>query len=99
MSVDSLNRPPTLLTIASSFNSSSMLSPFELVANDGRQLLHGRIQVGIDNLGIIFPGTTQLAPAGCQAALDSLLSLGPPVPQPLFISFPGTGPQEDRNLV
>src|SRR5690349_23815887 len=46
--VDSLNRPPTLLTIPSSFSSSSMTAPFKVTLDDPPQLGDRLVQPLVD---------------------------------------------------
>src|SRR5205807_10177335 len=64
ISVESLNRPPTLLTIASSFKSSSMAVPFEMTLDDGTHVRYRPFQVVIDDLELVLPGPPQLAAGG-----------------------------------
>src|SRR5438067_11987242 len=85
MSVDSLNRPPTLLTMASSFNSSSMVTPFRLTPHNRFHLGHGRRQIIIDDLMIVFPRMLQFPRRRGQAALDRFFLLRSPPPHTLFV--------------
>src|ERR1700682_1725109 len=59
--VDSLNLPPTLLTIASSFRSSNMLPPCEMPLQDGAQLGDGGVQVVVDDLVLVLARALELA--------------------------------------
>src|SRR5207237_6698249 len=81
MSVDNLNRPPTLLTMASSFNSSSMVTPFRVTPHNRFHRGHSRRQVIIDDLIIVFPGVLQLARRRGQAPPNRLFILRAPPPQ------------------
>src|SRR5262249_41037656 len=82
--VESLNRPPTLLTISSSFSSSIMVVECSttVLVQDGGKLLDGAVQVIVDNLDVIKRGQFQLAAGGAQPLLDRLRGVGAAVPQP-----------------
>src|SRR5262249_60318361 len=102
MSVDSLNRPPTLLTMASSFNSSSMVTPFELTPHNGMHFRDRRVEVFIDHLIVVVLGPGQLSRRRGQAALNRLFRLRPPVPQagpaPLYLTRPPRNRRPPRVL-
>src|SRR5205809_2205668 len=78
ISVDSLKRPPTLLTMASSFRSSGMTGPLKMTADDGPQLRHGRLQLVVDYLILILATPFQLAHRALHAALNGLEGCGAP---------------------
>src|SRR5262249_53599766 len=99
MSVDSLNRPPTLLTMASSFNSSSMVTPFELPPHNGMRFRGRRVEVFIDHLIVVVLGPGQLSRRRGQAALNRLFRLRPPVPQAGLVRLNRTGPQKNRHTL
>src|ERR1700739_3327686 len=73
ISVDSLKRPPTLLTMPSSFSSSSIRIPLEKGLDDLPQLGEGRNQIVVDDLEIVIVGAGQLRLGGTQPLLDLLL--------------------------
>src|SRR5579883_142762 len=81
--VESLKRPPTLLTISSSFSSSIMaLARSTAVLDQDRgEFLDGPIQVVIDHLYIIMVGQGDLAAGGGQSPGDRGLIVGPSHPQ------------------
>src|SRR6266852_2020321 len=97
MSVDSLNRPPTLLTMASSFNSSSMVPPFQVTPDDVTQLGDRRGQVIIDNLVIVLAGMGQFLRRPGQAPANGLIRLGSSLPQAFLINRRGARSQKDRH--
>src|SRR5947209_13477758 len=74
--VDSLKRPPTLLTIPSSFSSSSMTAPLELTPDDVPHRRDGRLQVVVDHLVAVLAGSGQLDAGLGQAPLNRFLGLG-----------------------
>src|SRR5262245_30720153 len=84
ISVESLNRPPTLFTMPSSFSSSSMLALPKLVANNSAHVADCRVQVVVDHLMLILAGPGQLCPGGRQSSLDHVFSLGAAATQPLL---------------
>src|SRR5947207_98138 len=79
--VESLNRPPTLLTISSSFNSSSIegsSSTTTTVRPQGNQeVLDATVEVVIDQLNIIPMGFGQLDAGLAETPEDRGLILGP----------------------
>src|SRR5437588_12885973 len=99
MRVDSLNRPPTLLTMASSLRSSNMLPPCEMTLQDGAELGDGAVQVVVDDLVLVLAGVAQLAGHRVQPPPDGRLVLGTPLPQPLLVRVQRRGPQEHSNAV
>src|SRR5436190_1979833 len=84
ISVDSLKRPPTLLTIPSSFNSSSMsLSLGKMWFENRRQLGDGRLQVVVDD-AVTEPAARHLrleTVAVPEVVVDALLLTLPPRPR------------------
>ena len=57
MSVESLKRPPTLLTIFSSFKSSSIGFPFEKGTQNSSHGRESRFQIVVDHLIIVLRGS------------------------------------------
>src|SRR5262245_30470950 len=77
MSVDSLKRPPTLLTICSSFRSSCMLAPGKGLDQNAVDFRHSVVHVVVENLVVVFVLLGEfLEPVG-HAALDGFLALRP----------------------
>src|SRR5690349_14120145 len=99
MRVESLNRPPTLLTIASSFSSSNMRSPPPVPENNRPQLGNRLVQVVVDDLVVVLPRVGQFLPGRLQPPPDRVLGLGAALPQPPLVLVPGGGEQEDRHVV
>src|SRR5713101_8575995 len=99
MSVDNLNRPPTLLTMASSFNSSSIVTPFGLTPHNRFHFSNRRRQIVIDDLIVVIPGMIQLARRRGQAPPNRLFSLRPTPPQAGLVGRQGTGAQKNRHVV
>src|SRR6516225_6393315 len=97
--VESLNRPPTLLTMASSFNSSSMTAPFEKTPDNGPQVSDRLAQVVVDHLVPILADVGQLGPRRRQPPLDGRLRLRFPVAQPPLQGLQGWGPQEHADRI
>src|SRR5712692_8239447 len=99
--VDSLNRPPTLLTIASSFRSSSMLSPhplsLELTFDDRAQLGDRLLEIVVDHLLIVLGGAGQFLLGGRQPPLNRRLVLRAALAQSFLVGRQGGGPQEHRH--
>src|SRR5712671_6712301 len=87
MSVDSLNRPPTLLTIASSFRSSSTASLLrgKKSRNQPPQLGDGGREVVIDYHAVVLADPFQFAARGAQATGDGRLVVRAPRPQAPFV--------------
>src|SRR3954447_12945686 len=81
--VDSLNRPPTLLTISSSFNSSSIerSTSTPLGLQHGDKLFDTTVEVIVDHLDIIPVGLGELGAGQLEAADDGGPGVGPPAPQ------------------
>src|SRR5262245_8211819 len=73
--VESLNRPPTLLTIPSSFSSSCMRALLELPFHDLFDPGHRRAQVVVDHLVIVLAGPLQFPPGRLEPPLDHLRRL------------------------
>src|SRR5437588_373762 len=94
--VESLNRPPTLLTMASSFRSSSMLLPFEKLAQNRVEPIHRDVQIVIDHLKIISGLIGQLFSGGCQPLLNLRFILAGPLAQAPLIRLKGARPQEHQ---
>src|SRR5437762_13524950 len=94
--VESLNRPPTLLTIASSLRSSSILFPFEKLAQNRLEFIHRDIQIVIDYLKMVFCCTGQLFSGRCQPLLNLRFILAGPLTQPLLIGLKSARPQEHQ---
>src|SRR3954463_15554367 len=86
MSVESLKRPPTLFTISSSFNSSSIegsSSRTATVRPEGRQeFLDATVEVVIDELLVVPVVLGELDPGLAEPPQDRRLVLGPTQPQP-----------------
>src|SRR5262249_34283827 len=82
--VESLKRPPTLLTISSSFSSSIMVvrCSTTVLGQDRGELLDGAIQVVVDDLDVILRGQFQLSAGGGQPLRDGRWAVGAPGPQP-----------------
>src|SRR5437870_4294706 len=99
--VESLNRPPTLLTISSSFSSSIMVVPRSTAApdQDRGQLLDGPIQVIIDHLNIIMRRQLDLAAGRGQPLGDGGRIVGPPHPQPVLQDVEAGDLDEDQEGV
>src|SRR5262245_35039287 len=87
--VDSLNRPPTLLTICSSFSSSSIAVPFELAGDDLAQFGGRRGEVVVNHLILIVLRAVEFGPGGGQPPLHRRLVLGPPAAQPALVLLRG----------
>src|SRR5581483_269181 len=64
---DSLNLPPTLLTMASSFSSSCMIGPLEQLGHDRTQAGRRGLQVVVDHLIIVFIRPGQFSQGPLQA--------------------------------
>src|SRR5436305_6781006 len=73
--VDSLNRPPTLLTMPSSFSSSSMPVPLPVAPHDRAQLGDGGVQVVVHHLLAILGGAVELLLGPGQPPCDGRLIL------------------------
>src|SRR3954454_25314129 len=86
MSVESLKRPPTLFTISSSFNSSSIegsSSRTATVRPQGRQeFLDATVEVVIDQLHVVPVRLGELGPSLAEPPQDRRLVLGASQPQP-----------------
>src|SRR5262245_3951924 len=107
ISVESLNRPPTLLTMPSSFNSSSILSSSlrprrgrrfagQHRLDDGMQPPDRRVQGVVDHLIIVLAGPRHLPLGVGQALADRRLVLAVAGPQPPLQLLLRRGQQEDR---
>src|SRR5438309_7800475 len=70
--VESLKRPPTLLTINSSFNSSSIgkSASAMVLGQDGGQFVDGAVEVIVGDLVVVAVGQGDLAAGVRQAAGD-----------------------------
>src|SRR5690348_7536736 len=97
--VESLNRPPTLLTISSSFSSSNMGSPLEVPLEDPPQLGDGRLEFVVDQLVLVLAAVGQLPLRGRQAPPDGRLRVGVPVAQALLQHRQGRRLHEHRDGV
>src|SRR5438128_1566148 len=95
--VESLNRPPTLFTIAFSLRSSSILFPFEKLAQNRLEFIHRDIQIVIDYLKMVFGGTGQFFSGRCQPLLNLRFILAGPLAQSLFIGLKSARPQEHEH--
>src|SRR5262245_9816360 len=82
--VESLKRPPTLLTISSSFNSSSIgdSASAAVLGQDRGQLVDGASEVVVGDLIIIEAGLRDLASGVRQPPLDGRLVVGAAAPEP-----------------
>src|ERR1700679_2221804 len=81
--VESLNRPPTLLTISSSFSSSIMVSPQSaavLLENPGKPV-DRVVELVVDHVDIITRRHLDLSRHGRQPALDRRLVVARSLPQ------------------
>src|SRR3954464_990685 len=98
ISVESLKRPPTLLTISSSFNSSSIgKSASAMVSGqDGGQLVDGMVEVVVGDLVVVAVGQGDLAAGVGEPPLDRGLVVGPPGPEPGFQQLGAGGVDEDQ---
>src|SRR5579871_1262502 len=99
MSVDSLNRPPTLLTMASSFNSSSMVTPFRLTPHNRFHLGDGLGQIFIDDLVVVFAGMFEFLRRCGHTSPNRCFLFRPPLLQAMRIRFQGSGAEKDRHTV
>src|SRR5580693_4868578 len=86
ISVESLNRPPTLFTICSSFNSSSIdgSSSTTIRAQGKDKLLDRAVEAIIDQLNIVPVGLGELLACLYEPPVDCRLVLGPPAQQALL---------------
>src|SRR5207248_8837981 len=94
--VESLKRPPTLLTIFSSFSSSSIArssSTSDLFENQ-HELFNAVVKIVVDELVVVPVGLGELLSGGSQPPEDRGFRLGPPVPQPLFKGLERRRPDE-----
>src|SRR5437773_2728515 len=92
--VESLNRPPTLLTMASSFNSSSMMVPLPMALHNCLQLGDCRIQVVVDDVILVLARTVQFTPGVDEAFLKRSLIFGAAFAKALLVHFPRGSVQE-----
>src|SRR5262245_51948049 len=105
ISVDSLNRPPTLLTIPSSFSSSSIAVPSPMGLDNPQHVGDRPVQVVVDHLIVVLAGAGQFEPGPVQAPPHGLGGLGAAAAQPLlqrlqfFVNASRGGVQEDRDRV
>src|SRR3954452_4856131 len=85
ISVESLNRPPTLFTISSSFSSSSIegSSSTAIRAQDSDQVLDATVEVVIDQLYIIPVGLIELFAGLEEPLMDLGIPFGTAAPQAL----------------
>src|SRR4051812_35296189 len=86
ISVESLNRPPTLFTISSSFNSSSIEgSSSTAIRTQGRdEILDATVKVVVDHENVVPVGFGELLARLAEPPEDRRFLLGPSAPQPLF---------------
>src|SRR5262245_100885 len=82
ISVDSLNRPPTLFTIPSSFRSSSIAGPRKQTGDDRAQFGGRLIQVLVNDLIVTLPSAGEFAPGRLEPSGDRRLVLGPTSAEP-----------------
>src|SRR6476646_10416270 len=80
--VDSLNRPPTLFTIPSSFKSSSITGPRKQTGDDRAQVGGRLVQVLVNDLIVKLPGAGEFPPGGLEPAADRRFVLRAAPPQP-----------------
>src|SRR5947209_3484349 len=99
ISVESLKRPPTLFTMPSSFNSSSMLAPFEQGTQNRPHRRQRGFEVVVDYLVIVFPCPGQFGPRVLEPFLDRLFRLGPALAQASLEGRQVGRMQEDRHRV
>src|SRR5262249_22022047 len=100
ISVESLKRPPTLWTMPSSFNSSSITVPFRKSLHDPVADLSDRgLQIVVDDYVIELVDSFQFALRRSQAASDLLLGFRAALPQALFIRFPRGRADENRHTI
>src|SRR5260370_446461 len=83
--VDSLNRPPTLLTMPSSFKSSSMVLPLHQTLDDRAELGHPRVEIVVNHRIVVFSCMFQHAPGCRQSSLGSGFVLRRPPPEPFLV--------------
>src|SRR4051794_38995924 len=83
ISVESLKRPPTLLTISSSFNSSSIegSSSTTIRAQRRDEVLDATVEVVVDQLDVVPLGLGELVSRPDEALVDRSLIVGPAEPQ------------------
>src|SRR5712671_1406522 len=82
INVESLNRPPTLLTIFSSFNSSSIegSSSTSIQSHGGNEFLDATVEVVIDQLQVVPVGLGKLLTRLAEPPQDRRLVLSPAAP-------------------
>src|SRR6185295_18848780 len=95
MSDDSLKRPPTLLTIVSSLNSSCTVGPSTSDQNL-TNFTHGAIEVVIDDLKIIIGWTFQFSAGRREPPFDFLFAIGAASANAILILVQGTGLKKDH---
>src|SRR3954454_10663302 len=100
ISVESLNRPPTLLTISSSFNSSSIEGSSSRTTTvrpqGGDEFLDATVEVVVDQSHVVPMGLGELLARLAEPPEDRRLLLGPAPPQPLLEHPERRGPDEDE---
>src|SRR5438105_2277667 len=100
ISVDSLKRPPTLLTIPSSFSSSSIaFTPLKRFLDQLAQVGDATVEVVVKYLVLIFSASLQFLAGVQQPVLDHFLALRSPTTKALLQHFQRRGPQEDRHAI
>src|SRR3569833_3453867 len=104
MSVDSLNRPPTLFTIASSRSSSSIgllppRKPSNLLLQNIANVVHRQIQIFDDHAVTIVFGHRHFVPGHFQTPGQRLLALALALEQSTLELFDVARHYEDRNGV
>src|SRR5688500_19479614 len=97
MSVLSLKRPPTLLTMDSSFSSSIILVSF--ASQDVADLMSGLLYVGIIDLPGVAVLQSQFAASDFQPPLDGGFALGVPLPQASLELFQRAAVDEDGDRI
>src|SRR5205809_4727733 len=78
ISVDSLKRPPTLLTIPSSFSSSSIAGPFKKRSEDRAQVTRGAVEIIIEHLMVVLARMGQFQVRLGKTAANGFIAFGVP---------------------
>src|SRR5687768_3192227 len=97
MSVLSLKRPPTLLTMYSSFSSSIILVSF--ASQDLADLVNRLLNVCVIDLPGIAVLQSQLAASNFEPPLDGSFALGVPLPQASLKLFQRAAVDEDGDRI
>src|SRR4051812_26772637 len=107
--VESLKRPPTLLTMPSSFSSSCMVSDTfsscgsgtpggEMLAHQGVKLSDGALQDVVDDHMLVLAKAVELQPGRRHAAGDALLGL-PALAEALLVQLLAGQGDEDGQVI